>query len=148
MNVIQLHARRPARVPPFISYSRAANHTADPRADLADLARAAAEWECPIALDVETLPEVEPAGFDGDILAQSTNAGDRDIAKRLTERHWPTQCSPDLWAAFNDRTQVRGIDFTAVLFFIGGGIIAGSLLGWAITDAFTAYNAAILGGSF
>lgn len=73
MTVIQLHARRPARVPPFVSYSRAANHTADPRADLADLARAAAEWECPIALDVETLPEVEPASFDGDILAGLSN---------------------------------------------------------------------------
>lgn len=73
MNVIHLHTRRAARLPPFVSYSRAANHTADPSADLADLARAAAEWECPIALDVPTLPEVEPAGFDSDILAGCSN---------------------------------------------------------------------------
>ena len=73
MNVIQLHTRRADRLPPFISFSRAANHTADPSADIADLARAAAEWEAPIALDVETLPEVEPAGFDGDILAGCSN---------------------------------------------------------------------------
>ena len=59
MSVIQLHARRADRVPPFISFSRAANHIADPRADDADLARAEAEWECPIALDVPTLPEVD-----------------------------------------------------------------------------------------
>ena len=73
MTVYNMEDYRPARVPPFISYSRAANHTADPSADIADLARAAAEWECPIALDVETLPEVEPAGFDGDILAGLSN---------------------------------------------------------------------------
>lgn len=73
MNVIHIHTRRADRLPPFISFSRAANHTADPSADIVDLARAAAEWECPIALDVPTLPEFEPAGFDGDILAGYSN---------------------------------------------------------------------------
>lgn len=81
-----------------------------------------------------------------EVLVDSPDADDRLIAHELTERHWPAQCSPQLWAAFNERTQVSGVDFMAVLFFIGGAVVAGSLIGWAITAAFTAYNAALFGG--
>lgn len=85
-----------------------------------------------------------------DALANSPHADDRMMAKYVARNLRPAITTPAHNLPMLERMNhapVSAGPFLALMVGFGVAFVSACLIGWAITGAFTAYNAAIIGGS-